>query len=265
MTLALINKNRESGKKHTYIQAAQWLVIISLVFYCEYAVRSGKINRLFLASPSQIVEEFLYMIKKNILMGHLIISLQEFAVGYTLAIIAGILLGLLFVLFPKFEEFLSIFCSAFMSIPKSAILPLLIVWFGIGFQSKVLLIFMFCVFTILFNTVTGAKLTKAEHLKVARVFLANRWQTVFKVLVPSALPTIFISLRITASTALTSVIFAEMTAAKKGLGYLLNESQQVLNTPRLFVVILITTILSVILVSIVNLIEYLICHKWRAA
>lgn len=264
MALGLNLKKQPGLQRITPIKIAQWIVIILLLFYCEYAVRLGWINKLFLAAPSQILDEFLYMMKKNMLTQHIYISLQEFAVGYSLSVVFGILMGLLFVLFPKLEEFLSVFCSAFMSIPKSAILPLLIVWFGIGFQSKVLLIFMFCVFNILFNTVSGAKQTRSEHLKVARVFLASRAQTVFKVLVPSALPTIFISLRVTAATALTSVIFAEMTAAKKGLGYLLNESQQVLNTPRLFLVILVTTILSVLLVSIVNITEYVICHKWRA-
>jgi len=250
-------------KNITPIVIAQCIIIILLMVFWEYAVKSKMINRLFLAAPSQIWEEFTYMMRKNLLMVHVYISLQEFAAGYSLSAICGIVIGVLFVLFPKIEEFLSVFFAAFMAIPKSAILPLLIIWFGIGFSSKVVLIFLFCFFNILFNTVTGAKQTRPEHLKVAAVFKANRRQTVFKILIPSALPTIFTGLRITAATAITSVIFAEMTAAKQGLGYLLTEAQQVLNTPRIFLVIIVVTILSVILVSVVNLFEYIICHRWK--
>ncbi len=110
---------------------------------------------------------------------------------------------------------------------------------------------------------TGAKQTKAEHLKVSRVFKANRAQVVFKVLLPSALPSIFTGLRVTAATTITGVIFAEMVASRGGAGYLLSEAQQVLNTPELFLVIIIVTIISVLFVALINFIEYLACHKWR--
>ena len=91
---------------------------------------------------------------------------------------------------------------------------LLILWFGIGFQSKAFLVFLFSVFTILYNTVTGAKECKKEYLKVARVFRANRFQTVFLVIIPAALPSIFNGLKLAAATALTGVLFSEMQSAR---------------------------------------------------
>ncbi len=257
--MKLKNKNR----KLTSINIAQIATVAGLIFLMEYAVRTGKISQIFLASPSQILNEFIYMHTHDLLWEHVIISVEEFLVGYSLSALLGIGIGLLFVLFPKVEEYLSGFCSAFMSIPKSAILPLLIIWFGIGFKSKVILIIMFCMFTILFNTTSGAKQTKIEHLKVARVLEASKFQTLIHVIIPSALPNIFTGLRISSATAFTSVIFAEMAAAKKGVGFLLNASQLVFNTPRLFVVLVVVTIISVILVQLVNLSEYMICHKWR--
>lgn len=250
-------------KNFTPIHITQWIIIIGLVFFCEYAVSSKLINRTFLASPTQIWNQLLYMLSHKLIIEHLVISLQEFAVGYFISAAAGIIVGVLFVLFPKVEDFFGVFFSAIMAIPKTAVLPLLIVWFGIGFRSKVILIVLMCFFNILFNTVSGVKQTKQEHLKVAAVFKASRLQQVFKVMLPSAIPSIFTGLRITAATAITMVIFSEMMASQKGLGYLLTAAQQVLNTPQLFVVIIIVTILSVILVSFVNLIEYAICHKWK--
>ena len=203
------------------------------------------------------------MLQGNELWPNIFASLQEVIVGYCLSALLGIAIGVVFVTFPKLEAVFSPFFSAVMAVPKTAIMPLLVVWFGIGFNSKVVMVLLFCMFTILFNTVSGAKQTREEHLKVARVFKATRLQIVFKVMLPSALPSIFTGLRVTAATAITGVIFAEMTASKKGAGYLLNEAQAVLNTPRLFLVIIIVTLLSVLFVSLVNLAERVLCRHWR--
>ncbi len=239
-------------------------IVIGLLTAIEVAVTGGVINKIFLAAPSQIVQELVYMLKQNTLLPQLLVSIEEAFVGYSVSAIFGIGIGVLFVTFPKIEAIFSPFFSAIMAVPKTAIMPLLIVWFGIGFESKVVMVVLFCMFTVLFNTVSGAKQTRAEHLKVSRVFEASRMQTVFKVLLPSALPSIFTGLRVTAATAITGVIFAEMTASKGGAGYLLSEAQAVLNTPELYLVVIIVTVLSVLFVSLVNFMEYLICRKWKA-
>lgn len=127
----------------------------------------------------------------------------------------------------------------------------------------VVLISLFSVFQILYNTVTGAKQCKVEYLKVARVFEASRVQTVFRIVIPSALPSMFNGFRLAAATALTGVVFSEMQSAKAGLGFLLAEAQQLLNTPRMFLVIILVTLISVCLVKAVTIIEYIFCHKWR--
>lgn len=250
-------------KKPIWITISQVAIVIAILAGAQIAVTRGYINKVFLASPSQIAEEFIYMIQQNELWPHIILTLQEALVGYGVSAVTGIVIGVLFVTFSKLETLLTPFFSAVMAVPKTAVMPLLVVWFGIGFKSKVVMVFLFCMFTVLFNTVSGAKQTRIEHLKVAKVFKATRTQTVFKVMIPSALPSIFTGLRVTAATAITGVIFAEMTAAKGGAGYLLNESQAVLNTPRLYLVIIIVTILSVLFVSIVNLVEHALCHNWR--
>lgn len=254
----------KKGKKSKAIGVTitQVAIVVALLVWMEVAVANDWVNRVFMASPSQIVDELIYMLKENTLWPHLSISLQEVVVGYLISVVAGIGLGVLYVSFPLVEKLLDPFVAAAMAVPKTAVMPLLIVWFGIGFKSKVILVFLFCFFNILYNTVTGAKQTRIEHLKLAQVFKASRAQTVFKVLLPSALPSIFNGLRVTAATAITGVVFAEMAAAKNGLGYVLNEAQAVLNTPRLFLVIILVTVLSVLFVALVNLIERLVCRRW---
>lgn len=254
---------RVNKKRFTVINLLQLLTILSLLIFMQTAVDSKRIQKVFLASPISIVQKGIDTIIDGTLAPHLWITLQELFVGYGIAIVIGIVLGLIWVLFPIVEDYMNLFCATIMAIPKTAILPLLILWFGIGFKSKVILILLFSVFTILYNTATGAKQCKTEYLKVARVFKANRFQTVFMVILPSALPSIFNGLRLAAATALTGVVFSEMQAAKAGLGYLLSQAQSLLNTPLMFFIIILVTIISVLMVKLISVIEYAICHKWR--
>lgn len=245
----------EKKKTNKKIILGQILLLILIFGLIEYLVSTGKINKLYLAAPSQVIKELIEVLNAKILISNIFITILEFLTGYGISIILGIGLGLVFVAFPKVDTFFSPFISAIMSIPKVAIIPLLTIWFGIGFSSKVILVFLFSFFTIFFNTISGAKQTSNSYIKVAKVFKASKAQTIFKVLLPSAIPSIFAGLRVTAATGITGVIFAEMQAAKKGLGFLLSEAASLYNTPRLFLVIIIVTIISVILVKIVDLIE----------
>ena len=250
-------------RKITLINILQIITVILLLAYMQYAVDSGKISKIFIASPKMIWDDAVKSIKTGVLFPNLILTLQEVFVGYFLAAAAGISVALLWTLFPKVEEYMDVFCQAIMAIPKTAILPLLILWFGIGFQSKVVLIFLFSVFQILYNTVTGAKQTDIKYLKVAKVFQANRLQIVFHIMIPAAIPSLFNGLKLAAATALTGVVFSEMQSAKGGLGYLLSEAQNLLNSARMFFIIILVTVISVLFVQIIHLIEYLICHKWQ--
>ena len=254
---------KKKKKKITGITIAQIVFVAALLVYMEVAVRNKWINPVFLAAPTDIFKEGIKIIKDGTLLPHLLISLEEVLSGFALGAVVGIAVGLLWTLFPKVEEFMSAFCSAIMAVPKVAILPLLILWFGIGFKSKLVLIFLFTVFTILFNTVGGAKQVSEEYLKVARVFETGRVGTVFKVVLPFALPSIFTGLKLSAATAMTGVVFAEMQSAKAGIGYLLAESQNFLNTKRLFFLVILVTVMSVLFVKFFKLLEYFTCHKWR--
>lgn len=256
-------KNKKNKSKFSVINILQVVTIIVLLAYMQIAVDQGKISKVFIASPTMIIKDAIKIIQDGTLLEHLVITLEEVFAGFFLATAVGIIVALLWTLFPKLEEYMDVFCSAIMAIPKTAILPLLILWFGIGFKSKVVLVFLFSVFQILYNTVTGVKQTDVKLLKVAKVFKANRIQTVFQIMIPSSLPSMFNGLKLAAATALTGVIFSEMQSAKAGLGYLLSEAQNLLNSARMFFVIILVTVISVLFVQIIRGIEYAICHKWQ--
>jgi len=249
-------KKTKNKKRFTWVNLAQLLTVAALLLWMQWAVDSGRVLTIFVASPTSIVEEGIKIITDGTLWPHLLLTIQEALAGYLSAVVVGIAVGLLWTLFPVSEKYMNVFCSAIMAVPKVAILPLLILWFGIGFQSKAFLVF-------LYNTVTGAKECKKEYLKVARVFRANRFQTVFLVIIPAALPSIFNGLKLAAATALTGVLFSEMQSARAGLGYLLTESQNLLNTPRMFFLIILITLLSVGAVKLIDAIEYAISYRWR--
>ena len=258
------NKKVKTKNKFSFIQILQIATIIALLAYMQVAVDTGSISKVFIASPTMIIQDAIKIISDGTLLEHLSITLQEVLAGYALAAVVGIAVALLWTLFPKLEEYSDVFCSAIMAIPKTAILPLLILWFGIGFQSKVVLVFLFSVFQILYNTITGVRQTDPKFLKVAKVFQASRLQTVFQIMIPSSLPSMFNGLKLAAATALTGVIFSEMQSAKGGLGFLLSEAQNLLNSARMFFIIILVTVISVLFVKIVAVVEYSICHKWQS-
>lgn len=246
-----------------FLRVGQVLFLLALLGLAEYMVDTGKINKMFLAAPSGVIEEFYAVISQNILWPHMLVTLYEFFAGYIIAVVAGIVLGVAFVAFPLVDSFFTPFLSALMAVPKVAIIPLLIVWFGIGLMSKMVLVFLFTFFVIFFNTRNGAQQTSSNYLKVAKIFGASKWQTIFKLLIPSAMPSIITGVRITATTGLTGVIFAEITASKAGLGYLLQEANSLYNTPRMFVVIIVVTVLSQFFVWVVNILEHHVFLKWQ--
>ena len=202
-------------KKLTWISVLQILTVAALLGYMQFAVKTGRISKIFIAAPTDIVTKGTDLAVSGRLWPHLLLTLQEVLAGYALAAGVGILIGFLWVLFPKLEKYMSVFCSAIMAVPKTA------------------------------------------------VFEATRLQLVFRVMVPAALPSVFNGLRLAAATALTGVVFAEMQSAKAGLGFLLSEAQNNLDTARVFFIIILITLISVGFVKIIQGIEYIVCHKWR--
>ncbi|MBB3181492.1 ABC transporter permease [Variovorax sp. Sphag1AA] len=247
------------------IPLAQGLTVLVLLLAWEWAVRSNTVNALYLPAPTAIVESFGPLLAQGRLLHHTAVTLAEFAVGYAAAVFGGIGLGVLLVLVPSAERFAHPFIGALMSVPKVAIVPLLALWLGIGFTHKVAIVFLFAVFQIVYSTVAGIKQTRREHLKVARAFRASTLQTVFKVILPSAMPTIFAALRVSASVGLLGALFAEMLSSKEGLGNLITRSTASLDTAETFALIALVTLLAVAMIAALDLLERMVFLRWRAA
>lgn len=241
----------------------QLLTIVILLGACEIIVRQGIVSDLYIAAPSNVMVAIFKLLVEEDMMRHFFVTFLEFFAGFVFAIFAGISVGLLMGLSAKVEKFLNPFLSGLMAVPKVTIIPLLILWLGIGMVNKIVVVFIFTFFLIIINTITGVKSTLTNHLKVSRVFEATRAQTIFKVILPSAVPSIFAGLRVGAATGIVGALFAEMLASREGLGNLISLALQYYDTAQLFAIILIVTILSICVIGVINLIERKVFTKWK--
>ncbi|WP_409344620.1 ABC transporter permease [Paenibacillus sp. MBLB4367] len=243
----------------------QLALLLLFLGICEYVVRQEIVGSLYLSAPTAVVKELGLFFRHEDIYRSLYVTLLEFLIGYLIAAAAGIGLGMALVLIPRAEAFFKPFLSALLAVPKVTIIPLLMLWLGIGMPHKVAIVFLFCFFTIIFNTIAGIKQTAENHLKVARVFEATQLQIVAKVILPSAVPTIFAGLRVAAATGLVGALFGEMLASKEGLGTLLVKATSLYNTAQAFALITVVTVVSVLLIAGIDWLEKKVFLKWKSS
>ncbi len=244
------------------------LQIITILFFiglCEFLVQREIISDLYLAAPSNVIITLYELVADGELGRHFYVTLLEFSIGFGSAIVIGVGFGLIMALSKPVEGYFTPILSGLMAVPTVTIIPLLILWLGIGVVNKIVVVFLFTFFLIVFNTITGVKATLPNHIKVARVFEASRSQLIAKIIIPSAAPSIFAGLRVAAATGLVGALFAEMLASREGLGYLLNMATQFYDTGQLFAVILVVTALSVLIIGLINFIERIIFTRWKSS
>lgn len=259
-----MKKQKKNDKpENLHVIIAQFITLAGLLVMIEYCVKKGIISELYLAAPTTIVNNLIDYFSGMKIYRSIQVTYLEFLGGFLFSIAAGILLGVLMATVSFLNRYLKPFMSAIMAIPKVSLVPLFTIWFGLGYTGKLVFVIISCFFPILFNTISGVQQVSENHLKVARVFEANKLQVVIKVLLPSAMPTIFAGIRVAAAAGLMGALFSEMMGSKEGLGNLMTMVSQLFNTGKLFALIIITTTLSIITISIIELIERKIFLKWK--
>jgi ABC-type nitrate/sulfonate/bicarbonate transport system permease component len=170
---------------------------------------------------------------------HLGISLWRAALGYAAAAVAGIGLGIAMGYWRRVHEACEIVIELARAVPPPAVIPLAMVFLGIGDALKVFVIFFACFFPILVNTIDGVRGAEPVLIRTARTFGASRWQMVWKVIIPAAAPSIMTGLRIATAIALILTVIAEMIGATSGIGYFILGSQRTLNITQMYAGILV--------------------------
>jgi NitT/TauT family transport system permease protein len=199
------------------------LLVVGLVW--EIAGRSGRWP-LILASLSDIWARFVQLAASGELGRHILVSLDEFIVGFAVAAVFGIALGIAIATSDTVRDVVDPWVSAVYATPTVALAPMFIFIFGIDLASKMAVVFLLAVFPVVINTATGIRSTDKVYIEAARSFSANRWQIFTKVLIPSALPFIVAGLRLGIGRGLVGVVVGEFIGARAGLGYMIFRSSQ---------------------------------------
>ena len=230
-------------------------MILFGVFFAiwESAVTLFGIKEYLLPPPSKVWTEFLR--RHDTVMASAWVTTQEIVAGYLVAVVVSIPLALS-VAYSRFMENAVYQIVVFLQIiPKIAIAPLFIIWFGFGFGPKVLIVFLLSFFPIVVASIAGFKSTDPDIMDFARTTGAGGWKLFFKIRLPQALPQIFTGLKVGAALSATAAVVAEFVASDKGLGYLLLQYNGNLDTPMVFAIIVLLSIIGLAVYYAVELIE----------
>ena len=226
--------------------AAATLVVFLAVW--ELSTRFGLINSLLLASPSAIAGSAWSMfVTRGDIYHHLWVSAMELLLGFALAVVLGVPLGMLMGRNRTLRQMLEPYIMALYSTPQVAFFPLLILLLGFTVQSKAALVFLGAVFPIVINTAAGVIGTDPRMLEMARSFTASEGTVFRKVILPAALPMISTGMRLAVGRALIMVFVAELVSSTEGVGYVIVRAGATFDTPRLFAGVLIFTVVGVLL------------------
>lgn len=238
------------------------LLLLTLLALWEILSRLGRIDVLFFSRPSLIWAECLRMISSGVLWRHLSITLQEAALGLFYGALFGSLVGILLGLGEKSVPYLMPILVGMNSIPKLALAPLFILWFGIGLLSKVLMASFMVFFLFSFNLYAGYRSVDAELMHTMRLLGANRLQTIRHVVWPSCLPWFLASLRSGLGLSLSGAIVGELIGASRGLGWLISDAAGRYDLTRVLSCVFVIIVIMMLLDSLVRLLEHRLL-KWR--
>ncbi len=250
----------EQGAARSFVawvrtRGAALLIFVALFVVWEVAVRVTGIKEYLLPPPSTIWTEF-WKRHDTVALGAWVTT-QEILAGYALAVVVSVPLALA-VAYSRFMEEAVYPVIVFLQIiPKIAIAPLFIIWFGFGFTPKLLLVFLLSFFPIVVSSIAGFKSADADIMDFARTTGASGWTLFRKIRLPQALPHIFTGLKVGAALAATAAVVAEFVASDRGLGYLLLQYNGQLDTPMVFATIVILSLIGLVVYYAVEVVERL--------
>jgi ABC-type nitrate/sulfonate/bicarbonate transport system permease component len=249
--LALRREQRWSAYDHPNLIRAGSVVIVMLLW--EFYGR--RVDPLLLTYPTAVVWAAAQLIWSGELIRQLFVSLGSLAAGFGASLLLGVGLGMVMGRSRLAETILDPHVNALYATPQVALTPLLMMWFGLGFGVKVIVIFLFAFFPILINTASGVKNVSASMVEVGRAYLASERQILFKVVFPAALPFIMAGVRLAVGRGLVGMIVAELFTAMTGLGAMLTLYGNLFETARMFVVIIVLGLLGVGLIQAAQALE----------
>jgi ABC-type nitrate/sulfonate/bicarbonate transport system permease component len=211
---------RRRGRSIAYTRAGKiGLPLLSvLIFGLIWQYVGAHTNPILFTTPIKVAEAFWALLRDGELWPAFYGALRDLAIGYGLAAVVGIVVGMAMGRSPVVEKMLNPFVNFFQATPLIALVPLVVIWFGVELKARVAVVFILAVWSIIINTATGVKDTPSALLDVGRIYKFNPLQVVGHVQLPNAVPHIFAGLRIALGKALIGVMIAQMEISVTGLG-----------------------------------------------
>ena len=229
-----IAADEDPGVRYRRVLIARLAVVAAVLAIWQAVVSGGLVDAFWISSPVLVVQELWRAIASGELFGDVAITVFEALIAFVVSSTLGVVAGLLLARSPFWDDVLAPLVLALNSLPRIALAPLIILWFGIGITAKVVTAFTLVFFILLVNTLGGAKNVDNDILTIARLMGASKRDILWKVTLPSALPWIFAGLNLGVTYSLLGVIVAEILASNQGLGYVIQSSAATFNTAGVF-------------------------------
>jgi NitT/TauT family transport system permease protein len=220
-------------------------LLLGLIAAWELVVRVFDVQPLLLPAPSAVAKALWQGLASGLLVRHFGVTLFETAAGFVLGAIGGLLLGGAIAQSQRLERLLYPYVIAFQTIPKVAVAPLIVIWFGYGLSAKVVIAATIAFFPVLANTIVGLRAVPADQLELMAAFMATKRQTLWKVRVPQALPYVLVGLDVAAVLAVIGAVVGEFVSAKEGLGFYILQAGFALDTPGVFAALVLLALLGI--------------------
>jgi sulfonate transport system permease protein len=238
------------------------IIPVFIIVYWIICSEKGVLNTSILASPDSVYERFKTMVQNGKLLTNVLVSTGRVLKGFALGALVGLTIGSLIGLFKPVSKLLSAMIAILRPIPPIAMIPFFILWLGIGEASKILIIALGTFWAVLLNTIQGFQDTDPKLLEVAKIFGKSKPVILLKIVLPSAVPSIFTGLRLGIGNAWSAVVAAEMIAASAGVGYMIQYARELVQPDLLLLGIITIGIIGLIIDTVVLYIQKKVVY-WK--
>lgn len=259
---AVLRARKLRGRERNLVIFLQVLVLVLLIVGMH--VLNAVAGNLTMPKPADVWDESIRMWSNGQMLRGLRESITVLVFGFLSAAVTGILLGLILGGFRVVGKIFDPFVNALNATPSAAWIPLIIVWFGLFTEAKVVVVWNAALFPILISTAAGIDQSDNDLVEMARSFGASRWRLFWQVMLPSALPSILSGLRIGAAVATVGTIIAELQMAQSGLGGMLNAAGNRFEMDKYFAVVIVVMVIGTLITGGLRLAENRLWN-WRAA
>jgi NitT/TauT family transport system permease protein len=233
----------------------QTIAILALLALWQLVVEIGLVDPLYVSTPTKVAAEFVDLIGDGSTYPAIWVTTQELLIGLAIGSAAGIASGIVLGVKPYWNAVASPIIGTLYTMPRLALFPLFVLWFGLGMPSKIALVVSLVYFSMLLNTYAGVREVDRRLIDTVKLMGGGRWTVAREVIVPSILPWLLAGLRVSLVFAVTGAVIGEMLAGQEGLGYLITARGQIFDTPGMLALLAIVAIMAVLLNGAIGMLE----------